>query len=61
MTYFDGIGSQAGQRKGQSYDGNAQTKEYQRIAIAFSVRRIHQYIFGRKVIVETDYRPLQRI
>jgi hypothetical protein len=32
--------------------------EKEALRIAFGCRRFHQYIYGRKVYVETDHRPL---
>lgn len=35
--------------------------EKEALGIAFGCHRFHQYIFGRKVQVETDHRPLESI
>ncbi|KAF0764619.1 Uncharacterized protein FWK35_00011318, partial [Aphis craccivora] len=35
--------------------------EKEALGIAFGCHRFHQYVYGRKVIVETDHRPLEAI
>lgn len=35
--------------------------EKETLAIVYGCEKFHQYIFGRKVLVETDHKPLQAI
>ena len=31
------------------------------LAVVFACRKFHQYIYGRRVVIETDHKPLQAI
>ena len=35
--------------------------EHEMLAIVFGIERFHHYVYGRHVIVETDYKPLVSI
>ena len=35
--------------------------EAEMLAVVFACRKFHQYIYGKRVVVETDHKPLQGI
>jgi hypothetical protein len=44
-----------------STESNYAQIEKELLAIVFGVQRFHQYAYGRKVIVDSDHKPLETI